>query len=398
VKIALVVHGRFHAFDLGRELLRLGHDVTVFTNYPRWAAARFGLPQQRVEAFWPHGLLSRGNARLRLPDGASVREAWLHQLFGHWAARSLARGRWDIVHIWSGVAEETLRRRAAGRATTWLMRGSAHIRAQARLLAEEAARTGAPQDAPSPWMIAREEREYELADAVVTLSTFAFNSFLSEGVPGERLRLLPLGAQLSAFRPSPETAEARRRRILSGAPLRVLYVGALSFQKGLWDLASVIEELGDHGYTFRLVGPRPSETAPLLRRFAGRAILTPSQPQAALPEVYAWGDVFVYPTIQDGYAMVLAQAAAAGLPILATANCCAPDLVRPSETGWIVPIRSADQLVERLRWCTVHRAELASMSQRLYAEFQPRDWAAVASDFVALSGRPRALSLVGQRT
>ena len=50
MKIAVVVHGRFFAFELARALLARGHDVTVFTNYPRWAAARFGLPPARVRA------------------------------------------------------------------------------------------------------------------------------------------------------------------------------------------------------------------------------------------------------------------------------------------------------------------------------------------------------------
>ena len=40
LKIAMVVHGRFHAFDLGTSLLRRGHDVRLFTDYPGWAVAR----------------------------------------------------------------------------------------------------------------------------------------------------------------------------------------------------------------------------------------------------------------------------------------------------------------------------------------------------------------------
>jgi len=82
--------------------------------------------------------------------------------------------------------------------------------------------------------------------------------------------------------------------------------------------------------------------------------------------------------------MVLAQAAAAAVPILTTSNCSGPDLIRPGETGWIVPIRSPERLVERLRWCGTHREELAAMGERLYTRFQPRDWAAVAADFERL--------------
>src|SRR5262249_29481624 len=59
MRIAVVVHGRFHAFDLARELLALGHDVTLFTNYPRRVAERFGIPGHRVRSYLVHGVLTR---------------------------------------------------------------------------------------------------------------------------------------------------------------------------------------------------------------------------------------------------------------------------------------------------------------------------------------------------
>ena len=64
MKIAIVVQGRFHAFHLARALLDRGSDVTVLTNYPKWAAARFGLPGDRVRSYWPHGVLTRLVSRL----------------------------------------------------------------------------------------------------------------------------------------------------------------------------------------------------------------------------------------------------------------------------------------------------------------------------------------------
>ena len=385
MKIALVVQGRFHAFDLARELLNRGHDVTLFTNYPRWAVARFDVPRDRARGFLTHGLLSRANQQLPRQALAGVREAGLHRLFGRWASAELAKECWDIVHVWSGVAEEALRtlRRRPG-VTTLLMRGSAHIRAQDRLLREEEARTGTPQDRPSPWMVAREEREYELADAVVVLSTFSYDTFVAEGIPPERLRLLPLGARLSSFRPSSDVVEARRQRILSGAPLRVLYVGSVSFRKGLWDLVAVARSVSQADIQLRLVGPRLAETASIVTDLPWWVIVDGKQPQRALPDVYAWADLFVFPTIEDGYPAVMAQAAASGLPILTTPNGSGLDLVCEGDTGWIVPIRSPERLVERLRWCATHRAELAAMVGHVYSGYRPRDWADVAADFEAL--------------
>ncbi len=394
LKIAIVVHGRFHAFDLARALLERGHEVTLFTNYPKWAVRRFGVPAERVRSFWLQGVLTRAAWQLHQKGILHYREAWLHPIFGRWAGAEIAKEQWDIVHPWSGVAEETLRALAGRPTLSLLMRGSSHIRAQARLLEEEQRRTGVPQDRPGSWITAREQREYTLVDAIVVLSSFAYQTFVAEGVPVEKLRLLPLGSRLDAFRPSGQVVEARCRRILSGEPLRVLYVGAISFQKGIWDLSAIVRELSGGGFRFRFVGPKSREAAPIVSSLQGRATFVSKRPQAELPAMYAWGDVFVFPTIQDGYAQVLAQAAASGLPILTTTNCAGPDLVREGETGWVLPIRSPEAFMERLRWCARHRAELATMARRIPGEFPPRDWADVAADFEALclaslSGHPR---------
>jgi len=383
VKIAIAVQGRFHAFHLARALLERGCDVTVLTNYPKWAVARFGLPRSRARSFWVHGVLVRAVEKLDRGSVWSGAEAWLHSLFGRWVARQLKSGRWDVAHLWSGVAEESLTSLRGTGTRCLVMRGSSHIRVQARLLQEEEERTGFRQDRPSCWRIAREEREYALADRIVVLSTFAHGTFISEGVSAEKLSLIPLGADLQRLRPAPEVVRARQQRLLGCGPLRVLYVGAMSFQKGLWDLARMVRELGTDKFAFQFVGPQPREARAVLSELGGAVTLTSKVPETELPRVYAGGDVFVFPTIQDGYAAVLAQAAAAALPVLTTTNCSGPDLVRDGENGWVVPIRDPDALVERLRWCSDHRDEVAAMVGRIYEHFQPRDWSEVAADFEA---------------
>jgi glycosyltransferase involved in cell wall biosynthesis len=384
LKIAVVIHGRFHGFDLVRALLQRGHNVTLFTNYPKWAVERFDVPGECVRSFWWHGVLTRVAWKLHQQNLFRYREAWLHSMFGRWVSAELIKERWDIVHPWSGVAEEVLCALAGKSGYRIIMRGSAHIRTQARLLEEEESRTGVPQDRPSPWIIAREERAYALADAIVVLSTFARDTFVAEGVPPEKLLLLPLGARLDAFCPAPAVVEARCQRILSGEPLRVLYVGTVSFRKGMWDMAAIIRKLSHDNFHFRFVGPLSPEASQMVSTLRDCATFLPKIPQSELPAMYAWGDVFVFPTIEDGYAVVLAQASASGLPILTTTNCAGPDLIREGETGWVLPIRAPDTFIERLQWCAAHRTELAAMAHRIPAVFQPRDWTDVAADFESL--------------
>jgi len=397
MKIAIVVHGRFYAFDLARELIARQHEVRVFTNYPHWATRRFGLPDECVRSYSLHGLASR------LVERATGRFPWtgaepaLHQIFGRWAARAVSEQHWDVIHAFSGVAEELLRSAARPGQHRSLVRGSSHIATQDRLLREEERRSGQPIRRPSGWMIARERREYSLADSIAVLSTFALESFVAEGFPREKLLLLPLGVDVARFQPTRETLNERLRRIRAGEPLRVLFVGTASFRKGLLDFAEMIGRLHGPRFLFRFLGDTPGESAAVIRKMGDRLEVIGRQPEAELPRWYRWADLFVFPTIEDGFAAVLAQALAAALPVLATTNCSAHDIIREGETGWVLPIRRPEAFIERLTWLESNRGALASMVERIYEDFTPRDWSNVAADFEAFysgSRRPVADSQV----
>ncbi len=264
-----------------------------------------------------------------------------------------------------------------------LLRGSAHIRTQSRILQQEEERTGVSLERPSSWVIAREESEYQLCDQVLVLSSFAQRTFVEEGL-SDKAKSIPLGVEVRDFRPSPEVIAARCRRILSGAPLRVLYVGALSLQKGLWDLMALMRSPGRDKYCFRLVGSVAPESQRFLKQLRQLAELVPKQSQHELSKWYSWGDLFIFPTLHDGFALVLAQAAGSALPVLTTTNCSGPDFIQEGKTGWILPIRNPKAFVDRLEWCSGHREELAAMVRYLYQYYKPRSWMDVAEDFEAL--------------
>ena len=381
-RIATVVHGRFYAFDLVRELCRLGSDAAVLTNYPAWAAARFGVPAHAVRSNTFHGFLSRvlqktGLSQLRFC------EATLHTLFGKWAARKLDGAGFDVVQCFSGVAEEVFAHRSNANKLKLLVRASTHIRTQLELLVQEEGRAGVAVSKPSAWMVARETREYELADRIVVLSTFCRDSFIRQGTDPSKLWLLPLGVEVSRFRSTSTEAQARGDRIVNGGKLRVLTTGAFLLRKGAVDYVDIVEQSGN-AFEFRWVGPVPPEAEHLRRRLQARVSFVPKVPQYELKNHYDWADLYVFPTIEDGFPVVLSQAQAAGLPIIATPNSSAPDIVQEGETGWIVPARSPAAFVERLRWCDVSRHELAKVAHISYGRREPDDWSAVASRFRAL--------------
>jgi glycosyltransferase involved in cell wall biosynthesis len=383
LKIAVSVPGRFHAFGLAQGLVQIGHDVTLFTNYPRAIVQRFGFPARMTRPFVAHGFASKALSRLKLDTPLRV-EKPLHILFGRWAAREMAKEEWDITYSFSGTAEEWLFRPRPPQTMRLVVRGSSHIRVQARLLAEEQQRTGAIQEKPSHWRIEREEREYERADGIVVLSKFAYETFLQQGFPRSRLWLISSGTDATRFSASPIAVAERCRRIRSGEPLRVLNVGTFSYRKGIWDLSAIVRSLDPARFRFRFVGDVASEAARMATWVHDRIEFVPRVAQDQLVGHYEWADVFVFPSIEEGSAGVCGQAAAEGLLMLASINSGASDLLSSGRIGWALPIRDPTAFIERLRWCDTHRLEVSDMIETAFHEFRPRGWSDVASDLTQL--------------
>jgi len=384
----VVVPGRFHAFHLACALLNQGHDVTVFTNYPKWATKRFGLPPKQVRSFWLHGVLTRVIEQVSWKVLRKYVDKWFVLLFSYWSVYAMRKENWDVVHVWSGYAVEILKYKK-NRPPLLLNRGSAHIITQTRLLREEEERISLPIEFANTWMIQRELFEYQFSDIIVVPSTFARNSFIENQVDINKTRLLLLGANTKIFYPKGDVIDERCRRIREREVLRILYVGALTAQKGIYDIIQIIKqlekEIRNKRFLFHLIGPVKSEVVTHLKPISDLFIFTPKVPEFELPKWYAKGDVFIFPTIHDGYAIVLAQANASALPIMTTHHCIGPELIEENKSGWVFPIRRPCDFVEKLLWCDSHREELAGMVRDIYYNIQFRDWEKVAEEFIDIS-------------
>jgi glycosyltransferase involved in cell wall biosynthesis len=283
-----------------------------------------------------------------------------------------------VVYAFSGVGEEVFWAARTAPAVRFLTRASTHIVRQRQLLEEEEARAGVWVEKPSDWIVAREQREYALADAIHVLGRFPAQSFLERGVDAAKLHPLRLGVEVRAFRAPPAVVAERQRRLRAGGPVRVLNVGTFCLRKGALDYVALIREADPRRFCFRFVGPVASDAAHLRPDLEGRAEFPGKRPQAELPSEYAWGDLFVLPTVEDGYPVVLPQALAGGLPVLTTPNSGAADLIEEGRNGWVLPARRPDLLLERLRWCDRHRDALVEMVTAAYETGTEWDWAETA--------------------
>lgn len=391
MSIAIAVHGRFHAFHLAQALHNAQQDVTLYTNYPPFLLRRFDLGSLPTCSFGLHWGFEQGLRRTLGRIAPSDYSQVLNPLFGRWLLNSFRQRHFDIIHMFSGIAEEVLEHKHKLCSTAQIVRGSSHIRYQNRLLQEEEERSQITLERPSAWTIRREESEYNLADNIVVLSQFAKTTFIQEGIPEEKIHIVPLGVRHDHFTASEQEIQSRIERIRSGQPLRILQTGLITHRKGLLDLCSIIKSLPTQHFTFTLVGDITQDARKRFQSIADQVNYINRVFEYKLKEIYSKHDIFILPTIEDGYAAVLAQAITNGLPVITTTNCSGSDIITDATNGWIVPIRSPQHFIDRLMWCHNNRQILAEMIQHSRQRSAIPSWTDTASQFLTTTPLLRSL-------
>jgi starch synthase len=356
IRASIVVGGRFHAFDLARELNRLGMLHRLVTTHPKFQTRQFGVPSSKVRSMVPFFAVHKAVARLA-PDYLSDVDSRLNAGFSRLAPFHLAGS--SVVHGFSGYSLPSLRWAERENVPTVLERSSSHILTQREIVEGEWRRLGIAFNAPDPREIDRELQEYALADLIAVPSLFVKRSFLARGVPEERLLHAPFGANLAAFVPN----------LAPRDKFRVIYAGHLSVRKGVRYLLDAFTKASLPGAELLLVGSPTSETAVIMPHQPNHVRCIGHVAQSKLALHYATASVFVMPSLEEGLAVVQAQALACGLPLICTTNSGGEDLLRMTgdriarhsgeidefAAGYVVPIRDADAIARCLRWLATDR-------------------------------------------
>lgn len=292
----------------------------------RWAARRVrGVPASRLATFprleW--------NALRRVRDGEVLEKVF--------AERNEAFQR-AIPAAWLEAASHVIgfdtsswvlaeRARALDRPMI-LDQSIGHPRAKERVYAE--LRTRFPDWAEtvpqkSAGHLARERIEHEFATAIVAPSDFVRRSLVEEGVPEEKIHVIPFGTDLSLFIPA--TA-------LPAGPVIFLFVGSLSARKGVPVLLQAWQEakLAGRAELWLAGGGRVPSSAADLEGVRWLGALS----RADLADTMRRAHALVCPSFFEGLAQVQVEALAAGLPVIGTTASGADEIVVPGETGRVL--------------------------------------------------------------
>jgi glycosyltransferase involved in cell wall biosynthesis len=187
---------------------------------------------------------------------------------------------------------------------------------------------------------ARLIEETALAQHWVVASQFTKRTLIEAGIPPDRIGVIPYGIDLDRFTP-------RRRARVEGKPLQLLFVGTLGQRKGIKYLLQALELLPAGSVELTMCGRAVDDLA-MLRNNRIPIRLRPSISPQGLLEAYRSADVFVFPSLAEGFGHVLLEAMATGLSIISTARTAAPDLITHGEEGFIVGPGDASELATRI--------------------------------------------------
>lgn len=225
----------------------------------------------------------------------------------------------------------------------------------------------------------REEQEWALGDTIVCGSDYVREAVRSRPGPADKCVVVPYGIVPGTTRPEP-------RRPHDG-PLRVLFVGTLQLRKGIPYLLEAAESLRGAGIVFRAVGPARISGAALERLRRSMDVIGPL-PVSAVRAEYDRADVLVLPSLSEGSANVSYEALAAGLPVVTTPN--AGSVIRDGREGFVVPIRSAEDIAERLTTLAGDRNLITEMSRNAIARAGEFTWDRYVRRLAAaVTGTPR---------
>lgn len=256
---------------------------------------------------------------------------------------------------------------------------TAHVTAARRILDAERRRHPEWADSIShldfpAWYERQLEVEPHRADVCVVASTFARRSLEEVGVASERIRTLPLGADLARIEFTPRPADG---------PFRILFVGSVGQRKGIQYLLDAYERMRSASTELVVVGPMVGSGRAFGRRRTHAEYLGRLD-EADVYRQMARSHVLVLPSLFEGFGLVIVEAMAAGLPVIASTHSAAPDIIRDGIDGFVLAPDDVDGLADRLARLAGRRGDVEAMGREAADRARSFGWDRHAERVAAL--------------
>lgn len=334
MKVIVSSGGRFHLFHLAEQLQKKGYLYRFITNYfnPQKETINSASVIALKNIYYLEHFFIYLPFLNRIISGNYLKD----NLFDIEAKMCIKE-----CDIFVGIASFALysMRSAKNRgAITILERGSSHIIYAYELLKDEYEKYNLNLSNVNNRLMEKQLREYEESDYISVPSRFVYNSFIEKGINKDKLILVPYGVNLNSFK------QAEKKDKI----FRIIFVGNISLRKGVHYLLEAISELRLKDFEVAFIGSISDDAKTILKKYDGYYKYYCNVNHNELYKFYSNSSVFILPSIEEGLAMVIAEAMACGLPVIVTRNTGGEEIVRNGIDGFIIPVRDSEAIKEKI--------------------------------------------------
>jgi glycosyltransferase involved in cell wall biosynthesis len=280
---------------------------------------------------------------MRLPRAQTL-ASWLlydsKKRFDRAVSRRIAGQSFDALIALNFSAAATFQRMRETGGVRVLDFIDSHPRYQNRYLRELCGLEDPHRELVFPDVIGRVENELEFADLILTPSRFVADQLEAVGIARDKLAVEPICVDVLAYRP-----DSRPKHPRSHVP-RGLFVGQISYRKGLGVLLEAARRLRNRRVEFQLVGPLISPE--VLHGMPDQVNYRGARLSEGVAQAMRDADFFLLPSIEDAFGLVTLEAMASGLPPIVSDHVGASELISSGKNGLVTRAGDASALAEAI--------------------------------------------------
>jgi hypothetical protein len=208
----------------------------------------------------------------------------------------------------------------------------------------------------------RKDLELKLADKI-----FVASRFTAKTLDFYKGTLAPVDIIPYGF---PPVNKRGYDKISRSRPLKLLFVGGLSQRKGIADVFKAAEFFGTR-VELTVVGHKTGNDCPALNEALARHTWIPGLPHEQILKLMRQHDVLLFPSLFEGFGMVITEAMAQGTPVITTERTAGPDIIEDGHNGWLIEAGDTDKLIEATERL-LHKPELIEMNGKAAIETAAR--------------------------
>lgn len=213
--------------------------------------------------------------------------------------------------------------------------------------------------------LARKDQELKMADIIFVASSFTAKTLLD--FPGElaAIKVIPYGF--------PPVAASRIYADPSNRKIKLLFVGGLSQRKGIADLLAAVKNIGDR-VELTIVGRKTNADCLPLDIGLKENTWIPSLPHQEVLKLMQSSDVLIFPSLFEGFGLVITEAMSQGTPVITTDRTAGLDLITHNEDGWIIPAGSTEALQDQIEIILQNPEIIATTGKAAMLAASKRPW------------------------